>query len=65
MTNTVENLENILLQNTLTYGIGIMVMGLSEEGVTCRVVPVDEYMAFGQALVNNAPLMKNAPKETQ
>jgi hypothetical protein len=52
MTNPVENIEEQLLQNTVLYGIGIMVMTSSPEGINVRVVPHTEFKELGQMLMD-------------
>jgi hypothetical protein len=51
MTAPVENIEEQLLQSTVLYGIGIMVMTKSSEGISVRVVPYNEFKELGQMLM--------------
>jgi hypothetical protein len=51
MTAPVENIEEQLLQSTVLYGIGIMVMTKSSEGISVRVVPHTEFKELGQMLM--------------
>jgi hypothetical protein len=52
MKNPVENIEEQLLQSTVLYGIGIMIMTNGPEGINVRVVPHTEFKELGQALMN-------------
>jgi hypothetical protein len=51
MTAPVENIEEQLLQSTVLYGLGIMVMTKSPEGISVRVVPYAEFKELGQMLM--------------
>jgi hypothetical protein len=40
-----------LMQNTLLYGTGVLLMQMDEKlGITTRVVPLKEYAELGEAL---------------
>jgi hypothetical protein len=52
MTAPVENIEEQLLQSTVLYGVGIMVMTHGPEGISVRVVPHTEFKELGQMLMN-------------
>lgn len=40
-----------LMQNTLRYGTGVLLMQMDEKlGITTRVVPLKEYTELGEAL---------------
>lgn len=40
-----------LLQNTLLYGVGVMVMQMDERmGISTRIVPIEEYTQLGEHL---------------
>ena len=51
MTAPVDNIEEQLLQSTVLYGIGIMVMTKRPEGISVRVVPHTEFKELGQMLM--------------
>lgn len=40
-----------LMQNTMLYGMGVLVMQMDEKlGITTRVIPREEYMQTGEHL---------------
>ena len=39
-----------LVQNTLLYGTGVLIMEMEDGGITTRVIPVEEYTQLGEHL---------------
>jgi len=39
-----------LMQNTVLYGTGVLIMEMEDGGINTRVIPVEEYTQLGEHL---------------